>query len=532
MPTVQPTLEERYEGLAISHANLTERLSELEMELNDPQWSQIGKAEEHEFSREALRKIVKASRLFHMKNPLIRRASLTETHYVYGQGVTFKAANAAVDEIVQAFLADPKNKVEISSPGAMQARDIDLRVEANLFFAMFKNNAGDVRVRTIPFDQIEEVVTNPEDAKEPWYYLRQWTQYDGKTPSMKEELYPDWRYRPTLQEPTHQVSGRNLAINWDEPVMHLKVNALNGQRFGLSELYSAQDWARAYNEFLSNWATIVRSYARFAWKLVMKGKSEQRIAAKTKLDSGVENDSYNPAPSAGSTFIQSEGQADLQPLRTAGATTSASDGRRLLLMVCSATGVFEPYMGDPSTGNLATAKVMDRPMELQFISRQRIWETFWENLLSYVIEVKARAGNTTVKGADVPNAWGETIWVFLPDPDEQDPDRQADPIDTTVEVIFPDLTERDVVARVGAVVDAATLRGQAQAGTLEPKYLARQLLIALGEKSVEEVLDRQFPEGEEEEITPDQEGQIAEALTLLTNSITTFTTELKESMLE
>jgi hypothetical protein len=54
-----------------------------------------------------------------------------------------------------------------------------------------------------------------------------------------------------------------------------------------------------------------------------------------------------------------------------------------------------------------------------------------------------------------------------------------------VDLSWPDLLERSTTERVGAVVDAATLRGQAPAGTMTPETLSRLLLVALGVEDVD-----------------------------------------------
>jgi hypothetical protein len=516
----QLAVQEVSERLRIAEANFQERIAELELELEERGWDRLMGSTQTEFSRDALRKIVAESRLFYMKNPLIRRAVDLSTSYVFGQGVTVEAVSPTVDAVVQEFLADEANRAEFATPLSMAARDADLRIEGNLFFVFFTNAGGYVRVRTIPFDEVQDVICNPEDAREPWYYVRLKAPRDTlfATPSAltaEPVLYPDWQYTPK----SRPASYNGHRIDWDHPVYHVKVNAISGQRFGLSELYSAQDWARAYNEFLANWATITRSLARFAWKVVTKGGAGQRAAVKTKLDSGLSGDTYNPAPSTGSVFIETGDSASLQPIKTSGATTTPADGRRLLLMVCAATGIPEQYFGDPSTGNLATAKAMDRPTELQFLVRQMLWTQILENLCTFAIEARARAGTVEgLSGEDVEDAWEEMKFRY--DHDPNDTEHPDEPVDVHVNVTWPDLVERDVVARVGAVVQAATLGGQGMlAGTLDAEYTTRQLLMALGEKSVKEVMEQFFPEEEvpeEEELGVEAlRGAIKEHLALL-----------------
>lgn len=485
--TANQVRAELTEVLRVQEANFTERIAELELALEDRGWRSLSGASEREFSREGLKKIVSESRLFYRKNPTIIRAVNTITNYVLAQGVTFEAINPVVNTVIQAFLNDRKNKAEIATILAMVQKDHDLQVTANLFFVFFTNKEGDTRIRTVIFDEIADIKTNPEDAKEPWFYVRQYTQKNVS----KTVLYPDWRYRPKDQP--EKIDDNDVL--WDKPIYHVKVNALSGDKFGLSEIYAAQDWARAYVRFLSDWSTIVRSYARFAWQVTTKGGRGARAAIKTKLDSSISTDGYNPAPAAGSGFIASEGTA-LNPIKTAGATTSADDGRQLLLMVCAATGVFEHFMGNPATSNLATAKTLNRPMELSFLNRQRLWETIWEDIFSFVIEAKARAGEDGLSGTVQEDAWGEEEFVYDDDIDNEDAELRKLPINTFVNVTFPPIIEHDVKTLVDSIVSATTLDGNPPAGTLDIQYTTKLLLQALGETAVEEVLAELFPEGE------------------------------------
>jgi hypothetical protein len=165
-------------------------------------------------------------------------------------------------------------------------------------------------------------------------------------------------------------------------------------------------------------------------------------------------------------------------------------------MVSSATGIFETFLsGDPSTGNLATAKTLDRPMELMFVDRQSLWYDVIYAILQFVIDCAAIAPSGLVSGTASVNPWGDTVITLDNDTENEDPDKQDKPIRRKIDINFPDILERDVVARVGAVVSAATLNGQQMAGTIpDVKKLSGMLLTALGTDNIDEELAALFPE--------------------------------------
>lgn len=499
---LQEAVQQRDDSLSL----LEERLAELELSLEDSGWQRLSGESDREFSREGLRVINKMARIYWLKNPLIKRGVLTQTQYVFGRGVNIAARHPLVNEVIQKFLDDPKNKAELTSHQARGIKEMELQLFSNLFFTFFVNKStGRVRVRSINPDEIDEVIKNPEDAKEPWYYKRVWTRkrFDmGTGLSTTESVttyYPDWRYTPAGGHPAtiggHQVEG-------EVPVYHVAVNKLSDMTFGVSEVYAAMDWAKAYKNFLGDWATIVRSYARFAWQLTAKGGQKGVAATATKLSKavGVEQPiTPNPVtgkpPQAGAVMVTQQEGAKLEPIKTAGATTKAEDGRRLLLMVSAGMGIFEHYFGDPSTGNLATAKSMERPMELMFLDRQALWADVFQEMFQFVIDQDAKAPSGKLPGREVLDEVGERVVQLDLDSENEDPELAKQPIDRHVTVEFPSILEKDVVSRIDALIKAATLDGKTLAGTIDLMTITRLLLVALEVDNVDEVLEQLFPDG-------------------------------------
>lgn len=476
-------LAEQYEN---NMELLQERIAALELALEDASWQRLIGESEREFSRDGLRQICSMSRLMYLKNPLIQRGVNVQRDYVFGQGISVKAEPAAVDEVVQRFWDDQKNQAELTSQQALMGKEVDLAIGGNIFFVLFTNLVtGQVRVRSIPVDEVQEIISNPEDAQEQWLYKRVWLQewVDLATGTQmvesKTAYYPDWRWMPS----TRPGTIGNFPVLWDQPVYHVKVGGLAAMRFGLPEVYAAIDWARAYKGFLEDWATIVRAYSRFAFQLTVKGKTAIQ-AAKVKLGSTLSSDSSetNPAPAAASTFIGSE-NASLQPVRTSGATTSADDARRLLLMVAATMGLPETFFGDASVGSLATAQSLDRPTELKFLSRQALWADVLTAICDYAVTAAVRAGELSGVVEDEDDG---TPRVTLA---EIDPET-GEPMSANVHISFPPILEHDVAATTTAITQAAQL------DVLDDRTLAKLMLQALGEQNVDEILEKLFPDGE------------------------------------
>lgn len=484
-------LRETYRQERDTNALLVERMAELEFALEDANYLRLSADSSRDFSRDGLRKITRMARIYWVKNPLILRGVKLKTSFVFGQGLNLQAADPGVNEVAQAFWMDPKNQASLTSHQALMEQEDNLQLEGNVFVALFTHPAtGRVRVRSIPFDEIEDVIADPDDALTVRYYRRDFTRkvFDESAGTYREEpsteYHPDWRYKPAAKPQT--IAGK--PVRWDAPLCHVAVNRLPGMRWGVSEVYAAIDWARSYKEFLENWASIVAAYARFAWQAKTKGGASAVASVKSRLQvtsngNGAAADT-NPPPATASTFV-SNGGVTLEPVRTAGATTSAEDGRRLLLMVCAALGVYEHYLGDPATGNLATAKSMERPMELMFLARRMLWADVLTGILMYAVEQAALAPGGAIAGTLKADEYGDPV-VDLGD------------LDTHIAIEFPSLLDKDVEARIRAIISAATLDGKSPAG-IDLKTTTQMLLQELGRDDVDELIAELFPDGWEEE---------------------------------
>lgn len=474
---------------------LSERLGELELALEDVGWLRLSWESDQEFSREGLRIITRLARLMYLKNPLIRRAALLLRVYTWGQGATIGCRDAEINAVVQAFLDDPSNRGVIGDALALAERDKDLRLDGNLFFVLFLNRTnGRVQVRTIDFQEIDDIIRNPEDRNEPRYYKRVWSRSelrpDGTVASeMRTTYYPDIGFFRSSD-----IADRigEHEVRRDEPILHIRTGGTSGMRFGVSEMYPALDWARAVNADLSDYATVKRVLARLAATVFTKGGKAGVAAVKSKLGttiakSGTTTAEENPPPGTGALAIFAEGAGRVEPLRTAGAQPTSDDGRALRLMVAAATGVPETMlMGDADVGNLATAKTLDRPTELAVMERRMMWTSIIRQLCDFAIRAAAEAPTPRLRGL---------VWKLDPDVGYVRLDVADAARDVSVDVTFPPMLVRDELARVNALISAATLDGKRPVNAIPEKVLVRMLLDAVSAPDIDEILDVLYPDG-------------------------------------
>lgn len=434
-------------------------------------WELIRATGQREFTKEGLNRNAELAGVMAIANPLVKRGLGIRSAYVWGQGVQINArsqgdqSNQDVNSVVQAFLDDEGNRESLLGAQARERWEQTQGTDGNIFIVCFTNPlTGRVKLRTIDFLEIKDIVTAPGDRMQPWFYLRQWTEevYDpgSGTNSTQtfEAYYPALKYQPVATP--RRFNGK--PVFWDSPVYHEKVNGLPRWKFGIGDAFAALPWARGYKEFLEDWATLCKALSRLAWK----AKSGKAGAAQA-LRGQIERLSSLPAGNAASMTSDS----DIEAIPKTGATLDSESGRPLAAMVAAAFGIpVTILLADPGqTGARAVAETLDLPTRLEIQSRQEVHTETLQALIGYVIEQAVIAPRGSLKGAV-----------------ERDGDRLlasfTDETDPTVEIIWPDLEEIPLSELMKAIVDADAT------GKLPPMETLKLILRALRIRDIDDIL--------------------------------------------
>lgn len=441
-------------------------------------WTEVGRLEGNsDFPRTTLDAAINLAKNMYLFNPLIKRAILVQQFYVWSLGFSITCQNPVVKQFVHDFLNNPRNEVEFSLEGLKQ-KEACLNYSGNVFLSFFTNTVtGEVRVRSIQTQEIREIYTNPDDSKEPWYYLRA-IPNSGRTGPVRHVWHPDFRYDPIKKPSTLEYQGENYPIQWDVPIYHIKTGDIDGMRWGFPEIFSSIPWARAYKKFLENWSVIMESYAKVSMQMAHTEKAKDP-GARAKLTGKTPEQKL-----IGERYAHSDvgqwmmGGVELKAIKTAGQTTSAEEGRPLSLMVASGAGLPITFFGDVDAGNVATSTTLDRPTELKMVDRQGSWARW----LGYVIRfaqmqsARARDGVLRKEGFKVFTTTNTVDGVYehklLPPEDT--------PSEATLD--FPDILERNATERIRALVMGVTLMGKKISNVIpDLKYVTRKMLESLGE---------------------------------------------------
>lgn len=465
---------------------LREGLADLELALEDRGWDSLVTQGETEFTRAGLGRAAKVARVMVIQHPLIKRGLALRQAYVWGQGVEITAradgndSAQDVNGVVQTFLDDPGNRAALTGDQAHEELERALGTDGSVFLACFTApRTGFVQVRSVPFDEVTDIISNPDDRDDPWFYRRQWMQVviDGATAStssvQKVAYYPAVGYRPTGEARYKTIN--EAPVMWDAPMLAVTVNRLDGWAFGIGDAYAAIAWARLYRDFLADWATLVKALSQFAFRVSRKGSKAQKMRESLARRPTADAPAGNPN-SVGATFA-ADPDTTIDAIPKTGATVDSESGRPLAAMIAAALGVpVTMLLADPGqTGARAVAETLDRPTELEMNQRRAVWTDTFKALLDHVIRSSVRAPQGVLKGKLVKDPiTGREVLVLAGD------------TDPTVEVAWPPLDEIAIDVLVKAIVEADST------GKLPPEETVKLLLRALRVKDVDEVLKNFF----------------------------------------
>lgn len=458
---------QRRVGIAVEAAEFyREGVDQLERALYEPGWVRAVATAQLEFTAEGLRQMRAVCQLYGIKNPLIKRGLSLRAAYVWARGLNISAVSDGtegtqdVQAVISEFLADPGNADAFTgSQARVELEESAFGAAGEFYAALFtKPTTGAVSVRTFPADEVVEILCNPEDRNEEWFYHRQWMipRGDGGF-DRADVLYPALAYRPT----SRPVSVNQMRVRWDAPVLHASVNRPHNWLRGIPDSYAAIDWAKAYKIFLEDWATLMRALAQYAYQTNVPGAKAS--AMRTRLAAPTETARGEVVSRVGSTAILPPDVA-LQAINKTGASFDSESGRPVAAMVAAALGVpVTMLLADPgASGARATAETLDQPTELPMELRRQQWTDVYLRILLYVIAESVRAPQGALKGKIVRNTYGvETVELAGGD-------------DPTINIEWPSIDKGDLAKVIDAIVKGNSTR------VMPPHVVLRLLLQSLG----------------------------------------------------
>jgi hypothetical protein len=483
---------------------LQETVADLELALEDVGWRKLSNGVASEFTADGRRRVSALCRLMAISHPLIKRGLTLRIGYIWGQGVEVtarvkddEAVQAQVNELLDAFDAD--NEDSLVGSQACEELERAQGTDGNVYLALFTSTlTGRVQVRSTPTDEITDIICNPEDRDEPWFYVREYvTQVieagyqPGNTRTRAQTVkvaHPALGYRPTQKIKT--LNGAQ--VRWDAPMLHVPVNRLDGWKYGIPDAYASIAWARMYRDFLVDWAGLTKALSKIAWKATGSNKTRAHKAATAVTTAAETRPHIDGRTDAGQTAVMGPGNT-FEAVSKSGATIDSESGRPLAAMVAAGLGLpVTLLLADPGvTGARATAETLDKPTILEMGMRRLLWQSARERIYRHVIDSSVEAPRGMLRGRVLVDDWGRKH-TFL--------DGKHEPV---IEFTWPPLADLDPIKLIDAVVSAHDTQ------LLPDVTVVRLLLQLLGVPDVDDVMEAHTDSEGNWLITPASAGNVA-----------------------
>lgn len=494
-------------GLQQLEANIDSMLAEAVAtfrnlsQLDEPGWEQLGSGSNRDLIAGQIDRYQQnqLARWYYHQDPTASQAVMLHNAYTFARGVSVKAKDERIQPVIDAFWKDPRNRHSLTRASAQWMLNTERQLEGELFFGLFVSRlTGKVTVRLFDPSEFPDdtgVITMPGDPSFPIYFQRQFQtrQFDFtdgtyKTGARQRAIYPDFRNAGADLSGTN---GHGPWVRWPSNteiyVMRVCTNPLGGR--GLTHLNAGIPWIKALKGFMEDRATLTLALATFAFKQKVKGNRQavQRLidqwsTYETDQRYGIAGDSRERRQGA-NTFIENEA-SNLEQLKTdSGSAQAYQDMRMFRQMAGLGSGhIFEHYLGDPSTGTLATASAMELPMLKLFEFEQQVWEDVIGDILNFVVVQALRHGDRAIRGLAniaVDMAGGSPLWVITPVGDA----------DFTVEATLPPIVQSDVAVRANALAQVAQAEVMTGQQIMPPEQKATLALQMFGVDNIGTLVD-------------------------------------------
>src|ERR1017187_186174 len=295
---------------------------DIELALQNVDWRREVNFSVLQFSRWGIQQIILIARLYWIKNPICRRLIDVCATYIFARGVEITTDDEVSNDVLKEFF-DRNKKVfgQVALVQSERMKDTD----GNLFWVFFPDveNTGKVSARMIDAVEINEILYNPDDSDEAWYFLRTWTQCnlsdDGAVSNVTAHA---WYPAMDFDTPVKPETMRGWPVMWGTCVYHRKCGFVGKWGFGCPRMYPMLDWAKEARRYLEACASVAQQLAQFALMLKTKGGQQALAGAKAQL-STTEGPSaglwdQNPTAVPGAIFASGSG-TDLTAFKTQGA---------------------------------------------------------------------------------------------------------------------------------------------------------------------------------------------------------------------
>ena len=259
-------------------------------------------------------------------NPMARRIVKLISEFIVGEGINVVSNNRHTENYLKSWWDHPLNKL-----GRYCVSWCDEATRSgNLFFlCTVDQSSGMLYVRAVPADQIDEIITAPNDIQQEYAY---------KPVDIEKSNYP--AYDRTNQQPffmLHYAYNQPVGVAWGEP-----------------DLAPLLPWLGRYASWLEDRARLNRY--RQAFMYILTGKFATREEARAR-----QNEINANPPQPGSVLVtdQSEAWTVINPQLAS--QDASEDGLSLKKMIAIGAGIPIHYLAEPENATRTTAEAAGAP---------------------------------------------------------------------------------------------------------------------------------------------------------------------------
>ena len=352
-------------------------------------------------------KMVKMAKFLYDSNPLARRIVELTKNFVLGEGLYYTAKSPQVKEVLDKFWYDDVN----NWPVRQHERLTELCLYGEWVWPVSINPInGHVTLGYIdPLDitKIELDKDNPLLVSE--------VKVSGR--ALERNSFKVIR---KVTDPQSPKFGR-----YDGEVFFFAINKVSNQPRGTSDLLPLIDWISSYDDFLFNRLERNALINNFIWDVILEGADEKEIEDfRARLQS----------PTPGTVRVHNE-KVKWDVISPNLSSSDAEKEANLIRGHILSGAGYPPHFFSDFSGVRATAYEAYFPTEKSLVTRQKIVKSFLEIVFKFVIDQAIIAKK------------------LLPD------------VDTSFEIIFPEISIRDLerasraLVNVTSALDKAIERG-------------------------------------------------------------------------
>lgn len=282
------------------------------------------------------------------KSFLIRRLVTLTRNYVVGGGITISSKRPEVDEFVQAFWTEPRNKM-VSRLGPMCD---ELARAGEIFPVLFTNRVSGMSYVRFPATarQIQEIQTAKKDYERELRY--------GQIQQFSAE--PKWWMGVGSRSAFYRYRGGR--DGYMRPLMlHFSINKPLGATRGEGDYGTVLPWAKRYAGWLADRVRLNKRRTR--QQMLDVEVPEDQVEAKKK-------DYLGQNPLEHGVYVHGPGIKVTAHRLNIEADDAKDDGRALRLAVATGGNVGLHYLSEGAGVNFATAKEMGEPTARFYTDRQ------------------------------------------------------------------------------------------------------------------------------------------------------------------